>query len=98
MSNTKIVIDPIIHAPNRLKICAILTTVAEIEFKLLKEHLEISDSVLSKHLKALEEPCYIKLKKRSDLGRQRTWVSLTTKGREAFNIHVNALKEIVGSL
>jgi DNA-binding MarR family transcriptional regulator len=98
MTSTKTRIDPIIHAPNRLKICAMLTTVAEIEFKLLKEHLEISDSVLSKHLKALEEPCYIKLKKRSDLGRQRTWVSLTTKGREAFNIHIDALKEIVGNL
>ena len=98
MTSTKTRIDPIIHAPNRLKICAMLTTVAEIEFKLLKEHLEISDSVLSKHLKALEEPCYIKLKKRSDLGRQRTWVSLTSTGREAFNIHIDALKEIVGSL
>ena len=98
MTSIKNRIDPIIHAPNRLKICAMLTTVAEIEFKLLKEHLEISDSVLSKHLKALELPCYIKLKKRSDLGRQRTWASLTSKGRDAFNIHVDALKEIVGSL
>ena len=86
------------NAPNRLKICAMLTTVAEIEFKLLKEQLEISDSVLSKHLKAPEQPCYIKLKKRSDLGRQRTWISLTTTGRAAFNLHVEALQSIVGNL
>ena len=90
--------DTLIHAQNRLQICAMLAVTAEIEFKVLRGKLEVSDSVLSKHLKALENPCYIKLKKRSALGRQRTWISITSTGRAAFNVHINALKEIVGNL
>lgn len=87
-----------IHAPNRLKISAILTTLSEIEFKVLKEQLAISDSVLSKHLKVLEESNYVLLKKRVEFGRQRTWVSLTSAGEKAFKAHVAALKSIVGGL
>jgi len=90
--------DTAIHAPNRLKICAILSTSSEIDFKLIKEQLQVSDSVLSKHLKVLQEAKYILLKKRSEFGRQRTWVSLTSGGEKAFRNHVAALKAIVGEL
>ncbi|MGV6850556.1 MAG: transcriptional regulator [bacterium] len=88
-------LDSVIHAPNRLKICAILTTSAELEFKFIKEQLDVSDSVLSKQLKVLEESHYILLKKRSEFGRQRTWISLTSLGEKAFSTHVQALKAIV---
>ncbi len=88
--------DTLIHAPNRLQICARLAVVAEIEFKTLTELLDVSDSVMSKQLKALEEAGYVFLEKRPENGRQRTWLSLTKDGRTAFNGHVEALKEIVG--
>ena len=87
-----------IHAPNRLQICAILSTSAELEFRLIKEQLDVSDSVLSKHLKVLEDAGFVKLKKRSEFGRPRTWISLTSEGRKAFDEHVESLKAIVGSL
>jgi len=91
-------LDPIIHAPNRLTICSVLATSSELEFRIIKEQLNVSDSVLSKQLKILEEADYIKLKKKREFNRPRTWVSLTSKGRKAFEQHINALKEIVGSL
>lgn len=90
-------LDLLIHAPNRLQICVLLTSSAEMEFKVLKEHLEVSDSVLSKHLKALEGAGYISHKKRKYMGRPRTWLSLTSKGKSAFKAHIRALKEIVDS-
>ncbi|TQF70163.1 transcriptional regulator [Pseudoalteromonas luteoviolacea] len=90
-------LDPIIHAPNRLRICAMLATSAELDFRLLKEQLDVSDSVLSKQLKALEDANYIEAKKRSYNGRPRTWVSLTELGQSAFNNHVAALKSIINS-
>lgn len=90
--------DHVIHAPNRLQICSILTMTAEIEFKALREKLDVSESVLSKHLKTLDEANYVCLTKRTDFGRQRTWLSLTKEGREAYSNHVNALKAIVGNL
>lgn len=90
--------DPLIHGQNRLQICAILTLTAEIEFKVVRAKLEVSDSVLSKHLKSLEEAHYVRLSKRKDMGRQRTWLSLTPDGRTAYSGHVQALQEIVGNV
>jgi DNA-binding MarR family transcriptional regulator len=90
--------NPLIHAQNRLQICAILTATAEIEFKVLREKLEVSDSVLSKHLKSLEEASYVRLTKRKDMGRQRTWLSLSTEGRVAYKEHVKALQDIVDNV
>ena len=88
--------NSLIHAPNRLHICAILSASGEVEFKLLRKHLNVSDSVLSKHLKLLEEAGYVAPAKRTDFGRQRTWLSLTSKGVDAYTAHIKELKRIVG--
>ena len=94
MSSTKF--DNLIHAPNRLQICALLSTMAELEFQVVKEHLNVSDSVLSKHVKSLTEANYLQFTKRTEFGRQRTWLALTPLGKEAYLGHVAALKAIVG--
>jgi DNA-binding MarR family transcriptional regulator len=86
--------DPIIHAPARLQICAILSAVDEAEFALLREETGVSDSVLSKHLKQLEEAGYLKLRKATVSSRQRTWLSLTPGGRKAFAAHVQELTRL----
>lgn len=88
--------DDLIHAPNRLKICALLAPVASLEFTTLCEQLGVSDSVLSKHIKSLDDAGYVVINKKPSDGRQRTWLALSPKGRKAFNGHVAALKEIVG--
>lgn len=88
--------DDLIHAPNRLKICALLAPVTSLEFSALREQLKVSDSVLSKHIKPLEEAGYVVINKSASEGRQRTWLSLSPAGRKAFKGHVDALKEIVG--
>ena len=96
MDNAKF--DPLIHAQNRLQICAMLAAAAEIEFKVLREQLDVSDSVLSKDLKSLQEANYVVLTKRTEMGRQRTWLALSSDGRKAFNGHVKALQQIVGKV
>ncbi|WP_341503250.1 transcriptional regulator [Gallaecimonas sp. GXIMD4217] len=88
--------DNLIHAPNRLQICALLEAAAELEFMVLREQLGVSDSVLSKHVKALEEAGYLSSHKRPFHGRPRTWIALTPKGRQAYLAHVEELKRIVG--
>jgi DNA-binding MarR family transcriptional regulator len=88
--------DTLIHAPNRLQICALLASAASMEFAILKDQLDVSDSVLSKHLKSLEDAGYVTLDKKALHGRQRTWLSLTAEGHNAFTGHVTALKAIVG--
>ncbi|MDP2561902.1 transcriptional regulator [Psychrobium sp. 1_MG-2023] len=90
--------DPLIHAPNRLKVCALLEATSAMEFKAVKDHLEVSDSVLSKQIKQLEEVGYVIVEKRQQNGRVYTWLQLSTLGRSAFRGHVLALKQIVGEM
>ena len=93
---TKSQLDTVIHAPNRLKICAFLTPLQEAEFQVLREELDVSDSVLSKHLKQLEMAGYVEFRKSAVNGRQRMWASLTKSGRSAFSGHVAELTRIAG--
>jgi DNA-binding MarR family transcriptional regulator len=83
--------DPVIHAPTRLQIAALLSAVTNAEFATVREATGVSDSVLSKHLKQMEEAGYVRLNKRSLDGRVRTRLSMTGKGRRAFKAHVAAL-------
>ena len=87
-------LNTVIHAPNRLRICAFLTPLQEAEFQVLRDELAVSDSVLSKHLKQLEEAGYIAFRKGKVNGRQRMWAGLTRSGRKAFSEHVEALNRI----
>lgn len=88
------VFDAIIHAPGRLQICALLSGIDDAEFAMIRDRLEVSDSVLSKHLKQLEEAGYVALRKAAAAGRQRTWISLTPAGRKAFASHVRELNRL----
>ncbi len=90
------VFDSVIHAPGRLQICAILSSVSDAEFAMIRDTLKVSDSVLSKHLKQLEEAGYLAVSKMTQDGRQRTWASLTGKGRKAFAAHVAELTRLAG--
>ncbi len=89
--------DTVIHAPNRLQICAFLSPLEEAEFQVLREELVVSDSVLSKHIKQLEEAGYVKQRKKKVNGRQRTFACLTEKGRKAFENHVEELNRLLVS-
>ena len=86
--------DPIIHAPARLQIAAVLAGVAEAEFSTVREIVGVSDSVLSKHLAQLQEAHYVRLRKAALDGRQRTWLSLTREGKRAFDAHMKALQAL----
>ena len=93
---TKAQLDPVIHAPNRLRICALLMPLQEVEFQVLRDELGVSDSVLSKHLKQLEDAGHVAFRKGALNGRQRMWTGLTRSGRKAFAEHVKELKRLAG--
>jgi DNA-binding MarR family transcriptional regulator len=88
------VFDVVIHAPGRLQICAILSSVDDAEFAMLRDAIKVSDSVMSKHLKQLEEAGHVTLSKAAENGRQRTWIALTPSGRKAFAAHVAELQRL----
>ena len=88
--------DHLIHAPARLRICAALDPVREIEFGALLTLLDISKSALSKHISVLADAGYIAQRRAVRDTRQRVWLSLTDGGRSAYRGHVAALHRIVG--
>lgn len=88
-------LDPLIHAPARLQLVTTLTAVSEAEFAVLRDALEVSDSVLSKHVSALAAAGYVRSRKGVHEGRRTTWVALTDAGRAALGAHVAALRELI---
>ena len=90
-------LDPVIHAPVRLQICAILSAADEAEFALVREETGVSESVLSKQVKLLEEAGYVAVRKATLASRQRTWLALTKTGRTVFAAHMQALTRLAAT-
>lgn len=88
-------LDPLIHAPARLQLMTSLTAVTEAEFATLRDALDVSDSVLSKHSAALVEAGYVRSRKAVRDGRRTTWIGLTARGRIALSEHVAALRLLI---
>ena len=88
--------DQLIHAPLRLRICATLDPVREVEFGALLTLLDISKSALSKHISVLSDAGYVAQRRAVRDTRQRVWLRLTDSGRSAYRGHVAALHRIVG--
>jgi DNA-binding MarR family transcriptional regulator len=86
--------DELIHAPVRLRICAALDPVREIEFGGLLTLLGISKSALSKHISMLADAGYVTQRRAVRETRQRVWLRLTPSGRTAYRNHVAALQHI----
>lgn len=89
--------EPLLQAPARLQVMAILAQAQDAEFARLKDLTGTSDSVMSKHLSALADAGFITLRKAALDGRQRTWAALTRAGRRTYSQHVAALLRIVGA-
>ena len=56
-------LDTVLHPPARLRLMTMLTAVTEAEFATLRDSLDVSDSVLSKHVSALAAAGYVKSRK-----------------------------------
>jgi DNA-binding MarR family transcriptional regulator len=90
-------LDPVIHAPLRLQICAVLAVADSVGFAAAREQLDVSESVLSKHIKVLEEAGYVAVRKAASDARRRTWLALTPAGRAAFAAYAAALRTLLAS-
>ena len=90
-------VDQVIHAPNRLAICALLSGAESVEFAVIRDELGVADSVASKHLKVLVDAGYVSTAGRADpvSGRSRVWASLTPEGRAAFTAYVTNLQRLL---
>lgn len=89
-------LNELIHSPVRFSIMAALARAESLDFKDLRDAIQVSDSVLSKQLAVLEKAGYVKIKKSFAGKMPRTSASLTTDGREAWTGHLQTLRDIAG--
>lgn len=88
-------LDDSFASPIRFSLMAALGSDLELDFATLGGILQVSDSVLSKAISALEHVRYVKVRKGQVGTRPRTWVRGTATGHRAFAAHVRALQAIV---
>ena len=87
--------DPLIHPITRLSICGLLAAGADwVEFAALRDAAGISDSVLSKQSRVLEDAGYLEVRKGAVGRRPRTWFRLTPQGRQAVEGHLAWLAQL----
>ncbi|WP_369207606.1 winged helix-turn-helix domain-containing protein [Streptomyces sp. PU-14G] len=87
-------LDPLLQSPVRFSVMAALASAERLEFRFVRDAVEINDSALSKQSATLEEAGLVEVEKGYLGKRPRTWLSATPKGREVFQEHCACLREI----
>ncbi len=95
MSHPTNELDDTIHQRVRLGILAVLAESRRVDFSYLRNALEVTDGNLSRHLQVLEEGGHVQVEKTFEGRRPRTWVSLTRRGRAAFDAEITALRALI---
>lgn len=88
-------LDPILHSQLRLSIISTLMTVDEANFNFIKETTKATSGNISIQIKKLQEAGYIEVKKSFKNNYPNTAISITDKGRAAFEDYVNNLKKYI---
>ena len=91
-------IDPIIHAPARLRVMTYLYVVDSIDFVYLKRVTGLSWGNLSTHLTKLDDAGYVKISKTFQDKKPNTMIQLTEQGRQAFRNYKDEMQEVLGNL
>ena len=91
-------IDPLIHAPSRLRVMTYLYVVDSMDFVYLKRLTDMSWGNLSTHLTKLEEGGYVRMSKTFQDKKPNTMIALTEEGREAFRNYKDSMQQALGSL
>lgn len=79
----------------RLGIMSILLVNDWVDFKTLKQTLDVTDGNLASHLKALESKEYMEVRKQFVGRKPNTSYRVTAIGRQSFNDHLNALEQLL---
>jgi DNA-binding transcriptional ArsR family regulator len=91
-------LDPVIHAQARLRVVtslSILTDGDQISFPRLREILGMTAGNLSVHLAKLEDAGYVEIAKTHKGRTPVTYVSLTRRGRLAFDDYTIAIRALL---
>jgi len=94
-------LDPVIHAPARLRILVTLAALPAgnaLTFPRLQDLIGLTPGNLITHLRKLEDAGYISTDKTGNGVASRTTVELTHQGRAALNTYTSALRALLTDL
>lgn len=91
-------IDPLIHAPTRLKIMAYLSIVESADFTFLMRQTGLTRGNLSVNLRKLEEAGYVSITKEFVDRIPRTLIRLTNDGRQAIQTYRENMRTVLNDL
>ena len=94
-------LDPVIHAPARLRIVATLAELPggdSLSFTRLQDMLELTPGNLITHLRKLEDAGYLTSESTGNGRASRTSITLTRQGRAALTTYTEALRDLLGRL
>jgi DNA-binding MarR family transcriptional regulator len=90
----ELVLDPLIHAPARLAIMTVLSSVNAADFVFLARTTGLTNGNLSSHLTKLEDAGLIAIEKRFVRKKPNTNVALTPAGRARIATHWEQLDRL----
>lgn len=88
-------LDPILHSQLRLSIVSILMTVEEANFSFIKDTTKAAAGNISIQINKLHEAGYINVEKTFKNNYPNTIISITDKGRKAFEEYVKNLQKYI---
>ena len=91
-------LDPVIHAQARLRVVAALSALREgdqVTFPMLQQILAMTAGNLSVHLRKLEDAGYVSVTKTHHGRTPATLISLTLRGRLAFQDYTAAMHALL---
>ncbi len=88
-------LDPVIHVPKRLAAMAVLANAPTVSFRFLKDHLQVSESDLSKQMSTLESAGYATSTKVGHGRGGSTTYRITRTGQKAYDQHCAALRKLI---
>ena len=92
-------LDPLIHAPARLRILATLAALPDgdaLAFTRLQDMLELTPGNLITHVRKLEDAGYVTSEKTGNGTASRTSIGLTGQGRAALDAYTSAMRGLLG--
>jgi DNA-binding MarR family transcriptional regulator len=91
-------IDRLIHEPARFQVMALLYVIESADFIFIINQLGLTWGNLSAHITKLEDGGYVAVDKGFKGKRPQTMLSLTKRGREAFQAYRQTLQQMLNEL
>lgn len=91
-------IDRLVHEPARFQVMALLYVIESADFTFIMSQIGLTWGNLSAHITKLEKGGYVAVEKGFKGKRPQTMLSLTTEGRQAFQVYRQSMQQMLDEI